>query len=176
MSKILIAYFSRADENYYTGSIRSVTVGNTAKVAIALSELTHGKLFEIKRVQPYAHNYNQCTSEAQIELNNNERPAIVSDIDVSAYEVLLLGFPMWWGTMPMPVFTFLERHQADLVGKDVYPFCTHEGSGFGHSLSDLKRLLPQSHIKEGFEVYGHVAQDNLKLKQKQLQAFVAQMK
>ena len=176
MSHILIAYLSRADENYYTGGIRSVTVGNTAKVALALSALTHGQLFEIKRVQPYPHNYHQCTSEAQIELNHNARPDIVSDIDVSAYDVLFLGYPMWWGTMPLPVFTFLERHQADLAGKDVYPFCTHEGSGFGHSLSDLKRLLPQSHLKTGFEVYGHVAQENLSAKQKQLQAFAAQVR
>lgn len=150
--KVLIVYFSRQGENYYNGKIVDLKVGNTEVAANMISKLTNSDIFEIKSIEEYPKDYNQCTKIAQVELNENKRPVLVSDIDTNEYEVIYLGYPNWWGTMPMPVWTFLDNHSFD--GKVIYPFCTHEGSGIGNSERDLRKLCPNSKIKKGLAIHG----------------------
>lgn len=175
--KILIAYFSLPDENYYPTGIQSVKVGNTAKLAQALANECGGELFEIKSDHRYPASYHPCTDEAKKLLAQNFRPQLTTDIAVADYDVICLGFPIWWGLMPTEVMAFVEKHQADFVGKNVLPFCTHEGSGFDRSLGYLKQQLPQSSILKGIDLYGHIAQDSAALAKQQakLHNFLAQI-
>jgi flavodoxin len=150
--KILVAYFSHKGQNYVSGSIVELKKGNTAVVADIIAGLTDVDVFEIRSVKEYLFNYNACTSEARSELRANSRPELADDIDVTDYDVIFLGYPNWWGTMPMPVWTFLEGH--DFSGKTIFPFCTHEGSGMGNSESDLKKLANRAEVKKGLAIHG----------------------
>ena len=108
--RALIAYFSRADQNYFSGALRTVKVGNTEIVAGLLEELTGADLFKIDPVQPYSSDYNECIAEAQDDQRRNARPELKEYPDsLDEYDTIYLGFPNYWGTMPMAVFTFLER-------------------------------------------------------------------
>ena len=127
--------------------------GNTRNIAGLIHRRMGGKLIEIKSVAPYPDGYESVVEQARQELQHNARPAISTRIpDLEQYHTIFIGFPDWWGTMPMPLFTFLEQY--DLGSKTLIPFCTHEGSGFGHSMRDLKRLCPHAQIREGFEIRG----------------------
>lgn len=152
MSK-LIAYFSRADENYFSGALRTVTVGNTEIVAKTLAELTGADLFKIEPITPYSKNYNKCISQAQDDQKRDARPELKNYPDnLDEYDTIYLGYPNYWGTMPMPVFTFLEHF--DFANKTIKPFCTHEGSGMGHSEGDIKRLCPDAKVEKGLAIHG----------------------
>lgn len=177
MAQILVVYFSRADENYYPHGIAAVAEGNTAKLAQRLAQLTGASLFEVKSDHHYPQDYHACTREAQTLLRQHFRPQLTADIDLTPYDVIAVGFPIWWGTMPTDLMVFLERHSADFAGKAILPFCTHEGSRFEHSLTDLKAMLPDAHILSGLELYGHVAQDArlLAREQAKLTRFLAQV-
>lgn len=153
MKKTLIAYYSRTGSNYVNGRITNLTVGNTAVVAQKIQALTGGVLFGIKTIHPYPLDYNETTVVSKTELKNNARPELSEHLkDVSSYEVIYLGYPNWWGTMPMAVFTFLES--CNFTGKTIVPFCTHEGSGLGKSEHDIKRLCPQSNVLQGKALRG----------------------
>lgn len=160
----LIAYFSRADENYFGGALRYIKKGNTETAAEMLQELTDADLFKIEPVQPYAADYNTCIAEAQEDQRRDARPAIAEcPLDLDGYDTIYLGYPNYWGTMPMPVFTFLEQY--DFSGKTIYPFCTHEGSGMGRSEADIRRLCPNAEVKKGLAINGsHVADAEKSLK------------
>lgn len=155
MSKILIAYFSHAGMNYVDGRIVDLPVGNTRVAAEKIAAATGGDLFEIRAVHAYPHAYDACTRAAKSEREADARPALQETIDVSWYDTIVLAFPNWWGTMPMPVFTFLES--GDFSGKTVLPLCTHEGSGLGNSERDIKKLCPASEIKIGLALRGSIA-------------------
>ena len=149
----IIAYFSRADENYVNGQIKTLSVGNTEVAAGILHDLTGADLFKIEPVQPYAKDYNTCIAEAQADQRRDARPELKQYPDhLDGYDTVYLGYPNYWGTMPAPVFSFLE--QSDLSGKEIWPFCTHEDGGFGHSLKDLKRVCPASVIADGLSIRG----------------------
>ena len=153
MSKKLIAFYSRADENYVNGTVKMLRVGNTQVAADIIKKLTDADIFKIESVKPYSENYQNCIKEAKIDLQNNARPELKKYPDsIQDYDVIYLGFPNYWSTMPMAVFTFLEHF--DFSGKTIYPFCTHEGSGMGSSLSDIKKLCPTAVIKNGLAIYG----------------------
>ncbi len=137
-SNCLIAYFSRPGNNYVNGSIVNLPVGNTEVVATMIREMTGGDLFHIEPVTVYPEGYTETTEVAQQELRANARPKLTRHQEIpDSYDLIFLGYPNWWGTMPMPVFTFLEDY--DLAGKTIAPFCTHEGSGMGRSVADIKR-------------------------------------
>lgn len=153
---ILIAYFSRADENYGVGYIEK---GNTAIIAEIISEETGGELFHIERETPYPASYDECTEEAKQEQNDNARPALLEDKDVSEYDVIFLGYPIWWGEMPMPVYTFLEGH--DFSGKTIIPFCTHAGSGLAGTEKSIESICTDSEILDGLSIKGEDAQNSL---------------
>jgi flavodoxin len=112
---------------------------------------TGGDLFEIKTVTPYPNNYDECTKVAREEQNRNARPAIAGSVsNMAQYGTVFLCYPNWWGTLPMPVFTFLEAY--DLSGKTIYPLVTHGGSRFGRSLDDIKKLSPRAVLGGGLDV------------------------
>lgn len=153
--KILIAYFSRADENYGVGIIEK---GNTEIIAEMISEETGGELFHIERATPYPADYDECTDEAKQEQNDNARPALLEDRDISEYDVIFLGFPIWWGEMPMPVYTFLEGH--DFSDKIIIPFCTHAGSGLAGTETSIENICDNSLILDGLSIKGEDAQNS----------------
>ena len=154
----LIAYFSRAGENYFSGKLRTVPVGNTETVAETLADLTGAERFKIEMAAPYAQGYNECIEEARADQRRDARPELRACPDsLDAYDIIYLGYPNYWGTMPMAVFTFLERYNFD--GKVIYPFCTHEGSGLGRSEEDIRRLSPGAKVEAGLAIQGGRAKE-----------------
>ena len=153
--KILIVYFSRADENYNVGTIEK---GNTEIVAEMIAEREGGDTFKIERTTAYPAEYTACTNEAKTEQRQNARPALRADVEVEEYDLVFLGYPIWWGDLPMPVYTFIENH--DWTGKTVMPFCTHEGSGLSGTVSALRSALSVATVKEGLAIRGATAQNS----------------
>lgn len=153
MARELIAFYSRADENYVNGLIKTLTVGNTEVAAGIIKELTDADLFKIEQAQPYAKDYNECIEQAHYDQIHNARPELKNYPDnVDGYDVIYLGFPNYWSTMPMAVFTFLERF--DFSGKIIKPFCTHEGSGMGSSVSDIRKICPDARVETWLPIRG----------------------
>lgn len=152
-NKILIVYFSRPGNNYVGGSIVNLPIGNTEIAAQKLQELTVGDIFKIDPVNKYSEDYHICTEEAQKELRANVHPELSNYLDnIDGYDTIILGFPNWWGTMPMPVWTFLERY--NFSGKTILPLCTNEGSGMGKSETNIKKLCPGADVKRGLSIRG----------------------
>jgi flavodoxin len=151
--KCLIAYYSRAGNNYVSGKIVNLLIGNTEVVAKMIQEITGADIFRIDPVNSYPEDYTETTEVAQKELRENARPELSSHVEnMDYYNVIFLGYPNWWGTMPMPVFTFLEEY--DFSGKTIIPFCTHEGSGLGHSTKDIGKLCPKATLLNGMAFHG----------------------
>lgn len=149
----IIVYFSRKNENYVNGEIKNLSVGNTEIAANTLQQLTKADMFQIQPVQEYAKNYNECIAQAQSDQRRNARPELKAyPEDFDKYDMVYLGYPNYWGTMPMAVFTFLEHF--DFSGKTIFPFCTHEGSGMGHSEADIRQLCPTAQVKKGLALRG----------------------
>ena len=150
--KRLVVYFSHAGENYSNGSIVVLKKGNTEIAAEMAAELAGAELFEIRPKKEYPHDYKACVEAARQELGANARPELCETPDIGGYDTIFLGYPSWCGTMPMPVFTFLEGQKLD--GKVILPFCTNEGSGMGASTGDLKKLCPGADIRAGLPIHG----------------------
>ena len=149
----LIVYFSRAGENYFSGDLRRVSVGNTEIAANILQKLTGADIFKLEPLLPYSKDYNECIAQAQEDQRRDARPELKSYPDsIEAYDTIYLGYPNYWGTIPMPVFTFLEHF--DFTGKTIRPFCTHEGSGIGRSESDIGRICPGAKVGSGLAIRG----------------------
>jgi flavodoxin len=137
--KILVAYFSWG--------------GNTREIAGQIHQKTGGGLFEIKTVSPYPKEYRPTVEAAKKEQEAGARPKLAEQVGgMDSYDVIFLGYPNWWGTLPMPVFTFLESY--NFSGKTIIPFCTHEGSALGRSVSDIKKLCPQATVRDGLAIRG----------------------
>ncbi len=153
-SKVLVAYFSHSGENYGVGEIKE---GNTQKVAQEIARQTGGTLFRIQPVKKYPTEYDDCKETSKTEQDTHARPELKSHVEnMDEYDVIYLGYPIWWGDMPMPLFTFIEHY--NLEGKTIFPFATHEGSGMGGSETSLKQALPKSTVGTGLAIKGHVAQ------------------
>lgn len=158
--KGLIAYYSRRGQNLVNGTVQSLKMGNTELVAAILQKITGADCFRIEPVKDYPRDCYRCMDLARQDLQKNMRPALKKSLDnMETYDVIYLGFPNYWGTMPAPVFSFLEQY--DFGGKVIRPFCTHESSGLGHSMEDLKRICPTAEIKEGFPVRGSEIRNEL---------------
>lgn len=152
-SKILIAYYSRKGQNYLNGSIVTLPVGNTEVAAKIVQKITDGNIFEICTVKSYPIDYTETTEVATVEKRNNARPELSSRVNnMDQYDTVILGYPNWWGTFPMAVFTFLEEY--DFSGKTILPFCTHEGSGLGSSERDIRKLCPGATVLPGLAIRG----------------------
>ncbi|MDO4587986.1 MAG: flavodoxin [Planctomycetia bacterium] len=137
--KILVVYFSHS--------------GNTRTMAQQIQKATNGDLFEIVTVDKYPRDYDAVVAQAKKEQEANYRPALKTKCDnINDYDVVFVGSPSWWGTVGMAVMTFLES--VDLSGKTVVPFMTHEGSGLGRTVADLKKLCPESNFLTGHAIFG----------------------
>lgn len=154
-AKSLVVVFSRADENYNVGYIEK---GNTMILAEMVAAKTGSELFEVKPAVKYAADYNTCIDVAKKEQNAKARPAILEDKDISEYDTVFFGYPVWWGDIPMCMYTFIEAH--DWSGKTVIPFATHEGSGMGRTEGTLKLEMKGAKILKGLAVRGSTAQNN----------------
>ena len=128
------------------------TVSNTEVIGNLIAEETNADLFALHTQKLYPMSYDEIVDLAREEQRANARPALKEIPDVSAYDVIFIGYPNWWGTYPMAIATYLES--VDLSGKTVIPFCTHEGSRLGRSQSDLEQALPNSKVLDGFECRG----------------------
>lgn len=163
----LIAYFSRNHENYVSGTIKNLEIGNTEVAAGMIQKLTGADIFKIEPLQEYAKEYNECIAQAQADQKRDARPELKSYPEsMEQYDTIYLGYPNYWSTMPMAVFTFLEHF--DFTGKKILPFCTHEGSGMGSSLQDIRRLCPGTVIGKGLAIRG----GNVKHSEKEIREWV----
>jgi flavodoxin len=137
--KLLIAYFSRT--------------GNTREVANLIRQRIGGDIIEVKTLRSYPDQYRATTEQAKREQEANYRPEITPEIkNIDQYNAVLIGYPNWWGTMPMALFTFLEKY--DFANKALIPFCTHEGSRLGRSVSDIQAVCPHSTVLKGLALRG----------------------
>ncbi len=157
--KILIAYFSRegntsgasTNSNVDAVTRASLQPGNTRIIADQIHEAMVGDIFKIQTVKPYPSDYDKVVDQAKKEQDSDYKPDLKTKVEnIGSYDVIFIGYPNWWVTLPMPVEKFLSEY--DLSGKIIIPFCTHEGSGFGRSIDDIKELCPNSTIADGFEV------------------------
>ena len=166
--KILVVYFSRTGEEYNVGNI---TKGNTAIVAEFIAQKTGADLFEIKSATPYPNEYEACTELAKKELEENVRPALEKNIDnLTQYDTIFLGYPIWWGALPRVMMTFLESN--DFSGKTIIPFCTHGGSGLAGTEREIKNACPNSKVLDGLAISGRTAQNDLATAQKDVDAWL----
>ena len=160
MAKTLIAFFSRADENYFGGAMRYVKVGNTEIVCDIIKEMLDADTFRIEMKKPYSPVYMTCIEEAKKDLREKARPELTRYPDeLDRYETVILAYPNYWGTIPMAVATFLEKF--DFTGKRILPLCTNEGSGMGSSERMIRRCAPGAEIGNGLSVIGSGAADSL---------------
>ena len=167
--RILIAYVSRAGENYnvgvtdpnsasaaYAGYIEK---GNTQIVAETIAELTGGDLYHIVTVEPYPEDYASMLTRAREELDDNARPELAGELpNLDNYDVIMIGYPIWHGATPRPVLTFLESY--DLSGKRLIPFNTHEGSGQSGTVSEIAASAPGAEMLDGIAIQGKTAQED----------------
>ena len=142
--KILVVYFSRS--------------GNTREIANQIHKSAGGDVFEIQAVKPYPHDYDAVVEQARQELDSGYKPALKTKMEnIKSYDFVFIGYPVWWGTFPAPVKTFLSEY--DFSGKTIVPFCTHEGSGLGRSATDISTLCPKSTVLDGVAIRGGDVKD-----------------
>lgn len=153
--KILIVYYSRTGEEYGTGYI---TKGNTAIVAELIADKLGADIFEIKPVTPYPDSYEECKKVASREKATKARPPFIGDVDIAPYDIIFVGYPIWYGDAPQIVYTFLEAH--DFNGKRIVPFCTSGGSGLSSTDQNIMLTCPTAQVLQGFEIHGRIAQHN----------------
>ena len=152
---MLVVYFSLAGEQYGVGVIEE---GNTSIIAHMIAEKTGADLFEIKPETPYPTTYQELLDVSQQEMADNARPEIVGTVDNMAdYDTIFIGYPNWWGDMPMIVYNFLESYE--LSGKTIVPFCTHGGSGLSNTESTIADITGGT-MKDGFAIPGTTAQND----------------
>ena len=164
MSRNLIVYYSRKGQNYWNGSIKDLAKGNTEMAAELIQQVAGGDLFEVETVKAYAEDYYACIEEAKQELRTQARPEIKGYVEnLADYDTIFVGYPNWWGTMPMAMCTFLAHY--DFAGKTVVPFCTNEGSGMGSSEKDVRKLCPGAVVLSGLSIHGaEAAQAKIRLR------------
>lgn len=164
-AKILIAYFTRADNVTYNNNVDAVSraslnlsngdlIGNNGILAEFIREEVGGDLFSIQTAELYPLIYEENVDVALNQQTADERPALSTQLDnLNDYDIIFLGYPNWWGDMPMPMYTFLEEY--DFTGKTIIPFGSHRGSGFSDTINTIASMCPDATvIKEGFTVWG----------------------
>ncbi|MBQ9212483.1 MAG: flavodoxin [Bacteroidales bacterium] len=151
MKNSIVIFFSHAGDNYSVGNIK---VGNTKIVADYITELTGAAQYEIVTHKYDGMAYNPLIQLAKEEANKGELPPYEGSApDLSKYDTVFIGGPVWWGTYPQVMFTLFK--DINLDGKTVYPFTTHEGSGLANCVSDVKKAFPKANVQKGFSIYGH---------------------
>jgi len=157
MGKTLIAFYSRRGQNYVDGSIRNLAKGNNEVIVEKIkAQLPDADVFQIDTVKKYSPDYMVCIEEAKEELRAKARPELTAKVEnMDQYDTVILGYPNWWGLPPMAVFTFLESY--NFAGKKIVPFCSHEGSGLGGSIRQLKMTVPDANLTAGVAIHGAAA-------------------
>lgn len=156
-SKVLVTYFSlpetdnasnmNEDEENSTVVVDGKVLGNTQYVAMLISEYTNGDIFRIERTTPYTTNHDELTDEALEEQNEDARPEIKDPLDsIDDYDIIFVGYPIWWGDMPQILYTFLESY--DFSGKTIIPFSTHGGSGLAGTVGTISEKLDSATVIE----------------------------
>lgn len=144
--KALVVYFSKT--------------GNTQGVAETVAKLTGADIFRLETVEPYPDDYQTSTEVAKRQLEENARPALKAvPQDLARYDVIFLGHPVWWHTIPTPVMTFLEG--AKLACKTIIPFCTHGGGGADESAAAIRKLAPSAAVLDDKEFYGGASEEEI---------------
>lgn len=151
MSKSIVIFFSHAGDNYSVGNIE---VGNTKIVADYISDIAGADQFEIVTHKYDGMAYTPLINLAQEEAKKGELPPYEGKApDLSQYDTVFIGGPVWWGTYPQVMFTLFR--DINLDGKTVVPFTTHKGSGLASCVSDVKKAFPKANVAAGFSIYGH---------------------
>ena len=169
---ILVAYFSRTGDNYAVGNIAK---GNTHIVADMIAEAVGADTFEIKTIKDYPANYKECTEVAKNELEENARPELAAKVpDMQDYDVIFLGYPIWWSDMPMAVYTFMESY--DFQGKTIIPFCTSAGDVLtGRESSIIPEHAKGAKVLDGLGIEGKRAQQNPDSVKPEVQKWLAKL-
>lgn len=142
--RVLITYYSHT--------------GNTREVADRIHKSIGGDIFEIQGIKRYPDDYEEHKKQAKEELASEHKPPLKTKIEnIGSYDLIFIGYPIWWGTFPAPVRTFLSEY--DFSGKTIVPFCTHLGSRLGQSVADISKFCPKSTISDGLAVWGKDAKD-----------------
>ena len=147
--KSIVIYFSRADENYSVGYIDK---GNTEVIAEYISDITGADMFKVEPANPYSKDYNTCTEEAKERQANHDAPIVEKIPDLSEYEVIYLGAPVYWGDMPEELVTALK--DIDFTDKTIRPFITHEGSGLANIPSQIENICKGANVSQGLAIRG----------------------
>ena len=151
LASSIVIFFSHAGDNYSVGNIE---VGNTKIVADYISEITGAHQYEIVTHKYDGMAYTPLINLAKEEANKGELPPYEGEApDLSKYDTVFIGGPIWWGTYPQVMFTLFK--DINLDGKTVIPFTTHEGSGLANTVQDVKKAFPKANVKHGFAIYGH---------------------
>ena len=150
--KSLIIYFSRADENYFGGEMRYVDKGNTEVIAEYIKDIVGADMFKVEPLNPYPANYMECIEEAKVRTKEHNAPIKENVPDISSYEVIYVGSPIYWGGMPEELFTALKG--LDYRGKIIRPFTTHEGSGLSGVPRQLKEICVSAEVLDGLAIIG----------------------
>ena len=139
--------------------LMNLEIGNTEKAAGIIRKITGAELFQIEQVKPYAKNYNECIAQAQEDQKRDARPELKQYPDsLEDYDVIYLGYPIWYGDMPMAVYTFLESY--NFAGKTIIPFCTHAGSGLAGTVSSIQDACSGAAVLDGLAIAGTTAQND----------------
>jgi len=157
-SRILVVYYSMpesdgtdTDSGASRVAVNGQVQGNVEYVANIISETSGGEIFRINTVQRYPGDHQTLVNQASAEQDQNARPALENHIaDLDNYDVIFIGYPNWWGDMPMPLYTFFDEH--DFSGKKIIPFTCHGGSGFADTISSIARLEPNANVLNGYSV------------------------
>lgn len=157
MGKTLIAFYSRRGQNYVGGSIRNLAKGNNEVIVEKIkAQLPDADVFQIDTVKKYSPDYMVCIEEAKEELRAKARPELTARVEnMDQYDTVILSYPNWWSLPPMAVFTFLESY--NFAGKKIVPFCSHEGSGLGGSIRQIKMTVPDANLTAGVAIHGAAA-------------------
>lgn len=161
-SSLLVAYFSYAENAALPDDVdasasasiqpwNGALTGNTGVVADIIAQATGADLFSIRTVEQYPDTYDATIDQGQQEQSDGARPELATHLEnLDSYDTIFLGFPNWWGDMPMAVYTFLD--EVDLSGKTVIPFVTSGGSGFSNTISTIQQMEPQATVQEGLSI------------------------
>lgn len=169
MAKTLVAYFSHAGENYDVGVIEK---GNTELLAQMIVEELNADTFRIETVEKYSDDYEECKAAARHEQSINARPKLAALPQNLDYDVIFLGYPIWYDDMPMAVYTFLES--LDFTGKTLVPFCTHAGSGASGTVRSIKKCCPAASVTDPLVLTGAIAQNHPARAKNEVESFIKQ--
>ena len=150
--KSIIIYFSRADENYFGGTMRYVDKGNTEVIAEYIKDIIGADMFKVEPLEKYSKDYMTCIEEAKVRTRTHNAPIKEKVPDISSYEVIYIGAPVYWGGMLEEMFTALKG--LDYSGKIIRPFVTHEGSGLSSIPSQIKSICVGANVEAGIAITG----------------------